>query len=156
MRNGTGKDPKYSIKEGGCSCSSSKAVRDPYFRPGSRQILTLCGELCRVVAQWWSNFSMASTFCVRPHSLTKGRGEVRGGVGSPHLRLSWPMFWLVSGWFGLFLQFLASVRVRICICWVSMDGWWVLMALGGVSRLFSFLDLGWCEGMVDSDEERSV
>ena len=31
--------------------------------------------------------------------------------------------------------------------------------LGGVSRLFSFLDLGWCEGMVDdggSGEERSV
>ena len=60
---------------------------------------------------------------------------------------------------GVVLQFLASVRVRICICWRSTDRWWVLTVLVGVSRLFSFLDLGWCEGMVDDgggDEERSV
>ena len=94
-----------------------------------------------------------------PTSLDdKERGEVRGGVGSPH-SWYWPMFWSVSGWLGLYLRFLASVCVRICICWLSTDKWWVLTVLGGVSRLFSFLDLGWCEGMVDdggSGEERSV
>ena len=95
------------------------------------------------------SFDGFEVLCTPTFLDDKGRDEVRGGVGSPHLRLSWPMFWSVSGWLGLFLQFLASVRIRICICWLSMDRWWVLTVLGGVSRLFSFLDLGWCEGMVD-------
>ena len=62
-------------------------------------------------------------------------------------------FWVV----GVAFAILASIRVRICICWLSTDRWWVLTALDGVSRLFSFLDLRWCEGMVDDgggDEER--
>ena len=44
-------------------------------------------------------------------------------------------------------------------CQRTGGGHWVLMVLGGVSQLFSFLDLGWCKGMVDDgggDEERSV
>ena len=103
------------------------------------------------------SFDGFDVLCMPTFLDDKGRGEVRGGVGSPHSRLSWPMFWSVSGWLGLLLQFLASVRVRICICWLSTDRRWVPTALGGVSRLFSFLDLGWCEGMVDDgggDEEK--
>ena len=85
MRYGTGKDPKYIIK-GERSRSSLKTVGDPYFHPGSCQILTVCGELCRVVAQWWSSLLTASTFCVRPHSLTT-KGGVRFKVGwAPHIR----------------------------------------------------------------------
>ena len=67
---------------------------------------------------------MASTFCVRPHSST-----TKGGAR------------FVVGW---------APHIRGCpgICWLSTDRRWVLTALGGVSRLFSFLDLGGWSTMV--------
>ena len=96
-------------------------------------------------------------FCVRPHPLTT-KGGARFEVGwAPHIRGPGRCFGRFRGGWGCICDFLASICVRICICWLSTDRWWVLTVLGGVSRLFSFLDLGWCEGMVDdggSGEER--
>ena len=51
-----------------------------------------------------------------------------------------------------------GVRSRSYLHLLAVNGQ-VLTALGGVSRLSSFLDLGWCERTVDDgggDEERSV
>ena len=58
-------------------------------------------------------------------------------MGCSHSRgLYWPTFWLIwsSGWFS---PFLASVRMRVRVCWPSIDRCWVLTALGGVPRPFS-------------------
>ena len=43
-----------------------------------------------------------------------------------------------SGWFSLCL---ASVRIRVHVCWPSIDRCWVLMALSGVLRPFCLV---WC------------
>ena len=105
---------------------------------------------------------MASTFCVSPHSLTT-KGGARFEVGwAPHIHRCpgrcfgrFPGGWrCCCNFWRPFAFVFASVG-----CQRIGGGHWVLTALGGVSRLFSFLDLGWCEGMVDDgggDEERSV
>jgi len=85
----------------------------------------------------------ASMFCVCPQ-----RGKVRGGVGCPHSQgLSWSAFWSIwhLRWFS---QFLTSICIHVHVCWPSTDRWWVLTALGDVSRPFSQCSQSW-EALTD-------
>ena len=63
---------------------------------------------------------------VRVRDDDKGRGTLRDGVGCPHPRGScWPTFSLI-GSLAWFSRFLASVRIRVRVCWPLMDRCWVL------------------------------
>ena len=78
-----------------------------------------------------------------PTSLDKTRGGARFEVGCPHSQgLSWSAFWSIwrSRWFS---RFSTSVRIRVRVCWPSTDRWWVLTALGAVSRPFSRRSRSW-------------
>ena len=57
---------------------------------------------------------------------------------------------------GVVFAIFGVVHVRVRVCWLSTERWWVPMTFGGASRPFSFLNVRWCEGMVgdgEGDEE---
>ena len=90
----------------------------------------------------------ASTCCVRTHPLMIREG-VRFEVGwAANIHEGCP-----GRRFGRVLfTILVSVHVHVRVCWPSTERW-VPTALGGVSRLFPFLDVRWCEGMVGDGAE---
>ena len=98
-------------------------------------------------------------FCVHPHPLTT-KGGARFKVGwAPHIRgCPGQCFGRFPGGWGCFCDFwhpFMSIFASVGCQWIG-GGYSRCWA---VSRLFSFLDLGWCEGMIDDgggDEERSV
>jgi len=99
-------------------------------------------HVCSGCQQWDSPVVLvlafpASTFCVRPHPLTRqgeGRGSRWGGL---------PIFTGVV-LVGVLVDLAFKVVFMVFdVCWLSMDRWWVLMVLGGVSRPFSECSWSW-------------
>jgi hypothetical protein len=81
------------------------------------------------------------TYCVHPHPSMTKRGGARLEVGWAHIHGGCDV--LVDLAFGVFLAVFGSVRVRFHVCWPSTDRWWVLTALGSVSRMFSWCSWIW-------------